>query len=77
MLSETFFCCNCSSIHQPVVFFSLCPLPVATGGGSVGLIATQEQYLKLSSFCSKVSYHPQIDIFSISRCPWALESAMA
>jgi len=50
-------------------FFSLGPLPVGTGGGSIALIATQEQYMKLSSFCSKVSYHPQIDLFSISPLP--------
>jgi hypothetical protein len=69
MLSETIFCCKCSSIHQPVVFFSLGPLPVGTGDGSIGLIATQEQHLKLSSFCSKLSYHPQIDLSSISPLP--------
>jgi hypothetical protein len=52
-----------------VAIFFLGPLPVGTGGGSIGLIATQEQLMKLSSFCSKVSYHPQIDLFSISPLP--------
>jgi hypothetical protein len=56
-------------MYPQLVLFSLGPLPVGTGGASIGLIATQEQYLKLSSFCSKVSYHPQIDLFFMSPLP--------